>query len=61
MTISNWQQSDATEPVETSIRSVERRRRLKPVAVALALVASMVVAVTLAMYYASTLPYPYGM
>lgn len=42
------------------MRTVERRRRLKPVLVAIALVLSMVLAFVLAQYYASTLPYPYG-
>jgi hypothetical protein len=60
MTISNWHASQGVDPVESSMRSLERRRRMKPVIVAIAIVMSMVLAFVLAQYYASTLPYPYG-
>ena len=58
MTQTHWQDTD---PVEVSIRSVERRRRSKPIVVAIVLAASMVIAFLLAQYYAGTMPLPYGM
>jgi hypothetical protein len=51
----NWNYE--TDPIER----VERSRRLKPIIVAIVMVASFALALLIANYWAATAPYPYAM
>ncbi len=48
-------------PVETEFNAMERRRRLKPILVAIVLVASFALALLIAHFWAASAPYPYSM
>lgn len=58
----NWNYDDsAAPPVEQTVSSIERRRRLKPIVAAIVLVASFALALLIAHFWAGSAPYPYAL
>jgi hypothetical protein len=58
----NWNyDSPDQRPVETLFNAMERRRKLKPIVVAIALMASFALALLIAAVWAGSAPNPYSM